>query len=55
MEDDECENADHSAQYRVRVDEQERGSSDPERPEHHARPAKALAEGRRPEKLSEKS
>ena len=49
MEDDEGENADQSAGYGVRVDEQEGGRANPKRPEHHTHPAKGCAEGRRPE------
>ena len=46
MEDDEREHAGHRTEYRGRVDDHERGASGPECSEHHARPAKALAEGR---------
>jgi hypothetical protein len=49
MEDDEREHAGHRPEYRGRVDDHERGASGPECSEHHARPAKALAEGQCPE------
>ena len=45
MEDDECENANEGAR-RERVDHKDRCRYDPNRPERHAKPAKALAEGR---------
>src|SRR3712207_639581 len=48
MEDDECQNADKGA-WRERVDQKDRCCYDPDYPEHHAKPAKALAEGWGPE------
>jgi len=49
MEDDQGERADQSTGYRVRVDEQKDSRSNPERPEHDARPANSFAEVRGPE------
>ena len=48
MEDDECENADEG-DWRERIDQKDRCRYDPNHPEHHAHPAKALAKGRGPE------
>ena len=48
MENDEGENADEGA-WRVRIDQKHRCRYDPDYPECHANPAKALAEGRCPE------
>ena len=44
MEDDECENADKGA-WRERIDQKDRCRYDPDYPECHTHPAKALAEG----------
>src|SRR2546423_9272652 len=48
MERDECENADHGARG-ARVDQKESCGHEPACSEHHAQPAKALAEGRGPD------
>ena len=48
MKHDECENADEG-DWRLRIDQKDRCRYDPKHPEHHARPAKALAKGRGPE------
>jgi hypothetical protein len=48
MEDDECENADEGA-WREGIYQKDRCRYGPNHPEHHAHPAKALAEGRGPE------
>src|SRR5829696_7225247 len=48
MEDDECENANEGA-WREGIDQKDRCRYDPNHPEHHAHPTKALAEGRGPE------
>jgi hypothetical protein len=48
MEHDERENTDESAR-RERVDQKDGCRYDPDHPEHHAHPTKALAEGRGPE------
>src|SRR5918995_6275156 len=45
MEDDQREDADEGA-WREGIDQQDRCRYDPNHPEHHAHPAKALAEGR---------
>ena len=48
MEDDECENA-YWGDWRERIDHKGRCRYDPNHPEPHAHPAKALAKGRSPE------
>ncbi len=49
MEDDECEYAEGGGDHRERIDQEGGCRYETNHPEHHAHPAKTLAEGRGPE------